>query len=189
MTNPENSPVVTDRTRRLIGWRIAAWTGAGLVLLLPLIAMRFTTEVQWTGLDFAVAGVLLTALVGAFELAVRLTGDWMYRGAVVVAAGAAVIMLWVQGAVGLGGSEDDLFNLLFLLPLLVGATGSFIAGFRAGGMSRTLWVMAAVQAVTVIIGYAVARDEDAFLLGLWVFAWALSAFLFGRSALNAQARS
>lgn len=189
MTNTENSPVVTDRTRRLVGWRIAAWTGAGLVLLLPLIAMRFTAEVQWTGLDFVAAGVLLAALVGAFELVVRLTGDWMYRGAVVVAAGAAVVMLWAQGAVGLTGSENDLFNLLFLLPLLVGATGCLIAGFRAGGMSRTLWAMAAVQAATVVVGYAVTRDTDAVLMGLWVAAWALSAWLFGRSALKGEARS
>ena len=189
MKNPENSPVVNDRAHRLVGWRIAAWTGAGLVLLLPLIAMRFTAEVQWTGFDFAVAGVLLAALVGAFELVVRLTGDWMYRGAVVVAAGAAFVMLWVQGAVGLVGSENDLFNLLFLLPLLVGATGCFIAGFRAGGMSRTLWAMAAVQAATVAIGYAVTRDTDAVLLLLWVAAWALSAWLFGRSATKGEARS
>jgi len=189
MTNTENSPVVTDRKGGLVGWRIAAWTGAGLVLLLPLIAMRFTAEVQWTGFDFVVAGVLLAALVGAFELVVRLTGDWLYRGAVVVAAGAAFVMLWVQGAVGLVGSENDLFNLLFLLPLLVGATGCFIAGFRAGGMSRTLWAMAAVQAITVVIGYAVSRDTDAFLLCFWVFAWVLSAWLFGRSALKGEARS
>ena len=189
MTNTDNSPVVNDRKGGLIGWRIAAWTGAGLILLLPLIAMRFTTEVKWTGFDFLVAGVLLAGLVGAFELVVRLTGDWFYRGGVVVAAGAAFVMLWAQGAVGLVGSENDLFNLLFLLPLLVGATGGFIAGFRAGGMSRTLWAMAAVQATTVAIGYAVTRDADAFLLLLWVFAWSLSAWLFGRAALKGGLRS
>lgn len=189
MTNVEDSPDFEPNGRRLVGWRIAAWTGAGLVLLLPLIAMRFTTEIRWTGFDFVVAGMLLVALVGAFELVVRLTGDWMYRGAVVVAAGAAFVMLWAQGAVGLVGSEDDLFNLLFLLPLLVGATGGFIAGLRAGGMSRTLWAMGAVQAATVVVGYAVTRDTDAFLLGLWVLAWALSAWLFGRSALKGEARS
>lgn len=188
MTNTENSPVVTDRRGGLIGWRIAAWTGAGLILLLPLIAMRFTNEVKWTGFDFLVAGLLLAGLVGAFELVVRLTGDGFYRGGVVVAAGAAFVMLWAQGAVGLVGSENDLFNLLFLLPLLVGATGALIAGFRARGMSRTLWAMAVMQAITVVTGYAVTRDTDAFLLLLWVFAWSLSARLFGWASRNEEVR-
>lgn len=189
MTNPENSPVVTDRTRRLVGWRIAAWTGAGLVLMIPLIAMRFTGEVRWTGLDFAVAVAILAALIGAAELAVRLSNDWLYRAGVAVAVVAAFLMVWAQGAVGLVGSENDLFNLLFLLPLLVGATGALVGRFRAGGMSRTLWAMAAVQAATVVVGYTVTRDTDAFLLCAWVIAWALSAGLFGRAIPNGEARS
>lgn len=189
MTTPENSPVLTARPRRLVGWRIAAWTGAGLVLLLPLIAMRFTTEVQWTGFDFVVAGALLAALIGAAELAVRLSDDWLYRAGVAVAAVAAFLMVWAQGAVGLVGSENDLFNLLFLLPLGVGVTGALVARFRPGGMSLTLWAMAAVQAGTVAVGYAVTRDTDAFLLVAWVMAWALSAGLLGRAAQNAEAGS
>lgn len=188
MTNPENSPVVTDRTRRLVGWRIAAWTGAGLVLMIPLIAMRFTSEVQWTGLDFVVAGVLLAALIGAAELAVRLSDDWLYRAGAAVAVVAAFLMLWAQGAVGLVGSENDLFNLLFLLPLGMGAIGALAARFRARGLSLTLWAMAAMQAATVIVGYAITRDTDAFLLCAWVVAWALSAGLFGRAASNAEVR-
>lgn len=189
MTTPENSPVLTPRPRRLVGWRIAAWTGAGLVLMIPLIAMRFTSEVQWTGFDFAVAGAMLAALIGAAELAVRLSDDWLYRAGVAVAAVAAFLMLWVQGAVGLVGSENDLFNLLCLLPLGVGAMGALVARFRAGGLSRTLWAMAAVQAGTVVVGYALTRDTDAFLLCAWVLAWALSAGLFGRAASNGEARA
>lgn len=189
MTTPENSPVVTDRTRRLVGWRIAAWTGAGLVLMIPLIAMRFTSEVQWTGFDFAVAGAMLAALIGAAELAVRLSEDWLYRAGAAVAVVAAFLMVWAQGAVGLVGSENDLFNLLFLLPLGVGATGALVARFRAHGLGLTLWTMAAVQAGTVAVGYALTRDTDAFLLCAWVVAWALSAGLFGRAAQNAEVGS
>lgn len=171
----------------LAGWRIAAWTGAGLILLLPLVAMRFTDEVQWTAFDFLVAAGLLGALVGAFELVVRLSGNGFYRAGVVIAALGAFLMLWVQGAVGLVGSENDLFNLLFLTPLLVGAVGGFIADFRAAGMRRLFWVMSALQAVTLAIGYAITRDTDAFLLAFWVVLWAFSAWLFGRADKTSRA--
>lgn len=178
---------VEARKGGLAGWRIAAWVGAGLILLLPLAAMQFSTEVNWSAFDFVVAAIMLGALVGAFELVVRLSGSMPYRAAVVVAAGATFLMVWIQGAVGLVGSENDLFNLLFLAPLLVGATGCFIAGFKAGGMSRALAAMAVIQAITLAIGYAVTRDADAFLIAFWVFAWALSAWLFSRADRRPEA--
>ncbi len=174
----------TMETRKggLVGWRIAAWAGAGLILLLPLVAMQFSSEVNWTAFDFVIAAIMLGSLVGAFELVVRLSGSMPYRAAVVIGAVAAFLMVWVQGAVGLVGSENDLFNLLFLLPLLVGAAGCFIAGFKAPGMSRVLTAMAVLQAITLAIGYAVTRDTDSFLIAFWVFAWSLSAWLFSRAA-------
>lgn len=187
MTNSENTPSRTRKKGGLVGWRIAAWTGAGLILLLPLVAMQFNTDVNWTVFDFVVAGAMLAALVGAFEVVVRLSGNWAYRAAVVVAALAAFLMVWVQGAVGLVGSENDLFNLLFLVPLLIGATGCFIANFKAAGMSRMLWVMAVVQLITIGISWAVTRDPDSFILLAWVFAWSLSAWLFGRAVQVEQA--
>lgn len=177
---------VEARKGGLIGWRIAAWVGAGLILLLPLVAMRFSSEVNWTAYDFVVAAIMLGALVGAFELVVRLSGSLPYRAAVVVAAGATFLMVWAQGAVGLVGSENDLFNLLFLAPLLVGAAGCFIVGFKARGMSRVLAAMAVIQAITLAIGYAATRDADAFLIAFWVFAWSLSAWLYSRAARIAE---
>lgn len=189
MTNAENSPHLQPPRRRLTGWRIAAWTGAGLVLMIPLVAMRFTDGVRWTGFDFAVAAAMLAALVGAAELAVRLSDDWLYRAGVAVAAVAAFLLLWAQGAVGLVGSENDLFNLLFFLPLGVGAIGALVVRFRSRGLSLTLGGMAALQAGTVAVGYAITRDTDAFLLCAWVVAWALSAGLFGRAAPNGEARA
>lgn len=186
MTNTEYGlDPMNGKTRRLVGWRIAAWTGAGLVLLIPLIAMRFTAEVRWTGFDFAVAGLMLAALVGAFELAVRLSGDGGYRAGAAVTAVAAFLMVWAQGAVSLVGSETDLSGLLFLMPLAVGAVGVLAARFRARGLSRTLWVMAGVQIITAAVGFVVTRDADAVLPGFWVAAWAVSAILFDRSARKA----
>ncbi len=188
MIRTENSPVVEPPPRRLTGWRIAAWTGAALVLMIPLIAMRFTGEVRWTGADFFVAGAMLAALIGAAELAVRISDDWLYRAGAAVAVVAAVLMVWVQGAVGLVGSERDLEGLWFFAPLAIGAGGALLSRFRAGGLSRTLWVMAGVQAGMAAVDYGVMRDADVFLAGGWVLAWAVSAILFARAA-RSEARS
>lgn len=45
-------------------WRIAAWSIAAGLLLLPLLAMQVTDEVDWNRADFAVAAALLVG-VGA----------------------------------------------------------------------------------------------------------------------------
>lgn len=40
-------------------FRIVAWAIGGLMLLTPLVAMQFTSEVNWTGSDFIFAAVLI----------------------------------------------------------------------------------------------------------------------------------
>jgi hypothetical protein len=44
--------------------RIAIWGTAAFLLLLPWVAMQFTTEVNWTLFDFLVIGVMLLAACG-----------------------------------------------------------------------------------------------------------------------------
>ena len=46
-------------TRGRSPWRIFGWGMAAVVLLLPLVGMQFTSEVNWTGFDFLVAGVMV----------------------------------------------------------------------------------------------------------------------------------
>lgn len=181
MTKTEGAAQTMGRKGGMVGWRIAAWVGAGLILLLPLVAMQFNTEVQWTATDFVFAGIMLATLVGAFELVVRLSGNIAYRGAVVVAALTGFLLVWINLAVGIVGSEDNAINLIFFLPLLVGATGAFVSDFKAKGMARTLWAMAAIQAVTAVIGFQTGEMADG-AVAVFTAAWMLSAWLFGRAA-------
>jgi len=51
--------LVQNITRRLIVWAVVV----ALILLIPLVAMQFTSEVNWTLSDFVFAGVLLFARV------------------------------------------------------------------------------------------------------------------------------
>jgi predicted Na+-dependent transporter len=53
-------------------WRIVIWGTAAFLLLLPLIAMQFTNEVNWDETDFVVFGAMLFGACGVYELAARM---------------------------------------------------------------------------------------------------------------------
>ncbi len=81
---------------------IFAWlaVATGLLLLLPWVAMQFTAEVHWTGLDFAVMGGLLFGMGSLFVLLARRLPrrHWLVLGLVVALLFAYV---WAELAVGL----------------------------------------------------------------------------------------
>ncbi|MFQ5568895.1 MAG: hypothetical protein ACE5G0_04420 [Rhodothermales bacterium] len=130
-------------------WRIAAWSVAGLILLLPLVAMQFT--VNWDVFDFVVFGALLVGAGVTFELAARMTGNTAYKTAAGVALAAAFLLVWVNVAVGLIGSEDNDANLMYFGVLAVGVVGAFIARFQPRGMALALFATALAQALVAAI--------------------------------------
>ena len=81
--------------------RAAGWSGVVLALLTPLIAMRFTDEVNWTAFDFAFAGVLLVGAGLLLELIVQKARGPALRIGLAVAVVAAVLLVWADGAVGI----------------------------------------------------------------------------------------
>jgi len=88
-------------SRRLPAWRLALWGVATSLLLAPAVAMRFTQEVQWDGLDFLVFGGLLLIACGAFELSMRLMIRPRARGLAGFAIVAVFLLVWAELAVGL----------------------------------------------------------------------------------------
>jgi hypothetical protein len=168
---------------------VAAWAAAALVLLLPLVAMQFTDGVNWDVADFVIAGALLVGVGVPYELAVRKTGDTAYRAAVGVALAAAFLLVWVNGAVGIIGSEANDANLMYYGVLAVGVIGAFVARFRPGGMARALVATALAQASVAVIalvyglgGPASGPAEILILNGCFVALFAGSAWLFRRAA-------
>lgn len=77
--------------------------GAGLVLLVPLIAMLFTDEVQWGVFDFIVIGTLHIGAGLVYEFATTKVPK-KYRGPIAVVIGALVLLTWAELAVGIFGS-------------------------------------------------------------------------------------
>jgi hypothetical protein len=181
--------------RRGRRWRTAAWGTAALLLLLPLLAMQVTDEVAWTVTDFAVFGAMLIAAGGTYDLAARMTGNTAYRAAVGVALAAAIILVWMNLAVGIIGTEDNPANLMYGGALAVGIIGAIIARFQPSGMARTLVAMALAQAliavIAVIAGLGYPASPPLEILGvtaLFAALWLMSAWLF-RKAAHEQAPS
>ena len=85
--------------------------------MVPLVAMQFTDEVAWDETDFVVAGALLVGTGLAYELGARMTGNTAYRPAVGVALAAALMLVWMNLAVG---TEDDSPGLMLFGVLVVG---------------------------------------------------------------------
>ena len=88
------------KNKRLIGILLAV---AGL-LLIPLIATRFTSEVNWDAFDFIVAGVLLLGTGLACEFVLRTVRKTSYRVAICMTILFALFIVWAELAVGIIGT-------------------------------------------------------------------------------------
>jgi hypothetical protein len=137
--------------RRGNRWRVAAWTAAALILLLPFIAMQFSDEVNWGVADFALAGALLIGVGVTYALVTRKTGNASYRIGVGVALMAGVLLVWVNGGVGLIGAEDNDANMMYYGVLAIGVLGALMARFQPHGMARALLATALAQTLVVVI--------------------------------------
>lgn len=74
------------------------------ILIIPLAAMQFTDEVNWTPFDFAVAGALLLATGLTCELVIRLVPKTGHRIVICLAILAALLLVWAELAVGIFGT-------------------------------------------------------------------------------------
>ncbi len=139
----------TDKTayRYAIGVALAA----AFILLLPLLAMQITDEVVWDLADFAVAWTLLVGAGLTYKLVARKMGNIAYRAAVGVAVATALLLVWMNLAVGLIGNEDNPANLMYFVVLAIGIIGAIIAHFQPQGMARALFATALAQVLVAVI--------------------------------------
>ncbi len=175
--------------------RLAVWGAAALVLLVPLIAMQFTDEVNWDETDFIVFGAMLAAACGTYELAARTTRNTAYRAGFGIALAAAFLLVWMNLAVGIIGSEDNPANLMYSGVLAVGIIGALIARFQPQGMAWTMVSTALAQALVGIIALIAGLGSTGtnwpqviVVLTLFFAAlWLGSAWLFRRAAEQTSA--
>lgn len=174
--------------------RIAAWIGAAVLLLVPLAAMQFTDEVAWTLSDFAVFAILLAGTLAAFEFVLRRTADRFYRIAAGTALAAGFLLVWINGAVGIVGSESNPLNRVYAAVIAVALIGALLARFRPRGMAIAMRVAAAAQVTATGValsrslgpGSDVSVGAPVALTSIIVALWLVSAWLFARSATRSS---
>jgi len=172
--NTQHNPV--PRPAR-ISWRLIGWGAAAALLMVPLVAMQFTSEVNWDETDFIVMGALLAAVGGAMELGVRQSGNRTYRAGFAVAVLGAFLTVWSNLAVGIVGNEDRAFNFWFFGVLVLGMFGALVARFRALGMASTLLAMAVAQVALFVLA-ALSVPASPWPALFFAPFWLLSAGLF-----------
>jgi hypothetical protein len=106
--SPKEASKMSKPTYRSVV-RVALVTSC--VLLLPLVAMQFTDEVDWGVADFVLAGLLLGGTGLLLELAVRRPGNLVYRAAAAAIGVAAIV---------LGEADDAPGLMLFGFLLIIG---------------------------------------------------------------------
>ncbi|HEU5077670.1 MAG TPA: hypothetical protein VFT72_00560 [Opitutaceae bacterium] len=166
------------------------------VLLVPLAAMLLRVEGwAWSASDFIVAWMLMTGIGLAYVLVTRNASTTAYRVAAGIALGTAFLLIWVNGAVGLIGSENNPANLMYGGVLVIGAVGAAMARFAALGMARTLFAAAFVQFAVPVVSLMLRPGDfspgviPVFALNfLFVLLFIGSALLF-RHAAHTQAEN
>ena len=175
-------------------WYVALATAS--ILMVPLVAMLFTTEVNWNLLDFVVMGILLFGTGLTYVLISKVSDSMAFRTAIGVAVVAGLLLIWVNLAVGIIGSEDNPTNLLYLGVLIVGIIGAGIARFQQRGMAHAMFATALAQLLVPVIAMIIWRpslDEPPGILGVFIlnafFAalFVVSALLFKRAAHKQKA--
>ena len=165
--------------------------GVAFILLLNWLAMQFTDRVKWGVFDFVLAGALLFGMGLAFDLAARKGGQTgvadnaAYRVAVGMALAGALLLVWINLAVGVIGSEDNPANLMYFGVLAVLVAGALAARFRPQGMVRTLFATALAQAivtgVALVTGKGLEVLEVVLLNGFFAALWVGAGVLFRRA--------
>ena len=172
--------------KKTIGLRPALLTA--FILLIPLVAMQFTDEMNWTLFDFIIMGVLVFGTGFTYELVTRRSANNTYRVAVGVAAVTGFLLIWVNLAVGIIGSEDNPVNLMYFGVLAVGIIGAIFARLRPRGMVWVMMVMAIAQMSVPVIALITAKLAVTMeppgivgvfaLNGFFAILFAISALLF-----------
>jgi hypothetical protein len=118
-----------------------------VILFIPLVAMQFTNEVNWSVSDFLIMEVLIFTTGFSYMLLTRLTSNIIYKAAVALGIASTFLLIWANLAVGLIGSGPNAANLMYIGIVAIVITGTFLSRFTTKGME---WVMFSA-AVTLML--------------------------------------
>ena len=76
----------------------------GLLLLIPLIAMQLTDEVNWSFFDFVIMGVMLSITGLAIGIIIKKIKYYKYRNIFITIIVMIFLLTWAELGVGLFGT-------------------------------------------------------------------------------------
>lgn len=130
-----------------------------LILSIPLIAMQFTSEVNWSVGDFIIMGILIFSTALAYVLISRYAPNFIYRAAIGAAIGTTFLMVWANLAVGLIGAGPHAGNLMYIGVVAVVIMGTYFSRFTAKGMELAMF--GAAFSLVLLAGIALLANMQA----------------------------
>ena len=115
------------------------------------------------------------------ELIAARSRNLAYRAGAALAVFASFATVWANAAVGMIGSEDNLYNLIFIGVLFVALIGAILARFRPGGMMGAMLAAGLAQLAAGAVGAAADPRGGIFSMG-FAGMWLLAAALFRNAA-------
>lgn len=148
----------------------------------------------WDYVDFAVFGVMILIVGYLYALASRKAASKRGRAAFGIALGTAFVLVWINGAVGMIGDENNDANMFYFGVLAVGAVGAAIARFQPLGMVWAMCATAIAQVAVAVLALIAGLGSTApawpadilVLTGIFVALWLLSAWLFWDAAIRSR---
>jgi hypothetical protein len=173
---------IEEQTPRTHVWRIVGWGGAVALILTPLVAMQFTTEVNWDETDFIFAAIIFGIVGGLIELAVRISSNWYFRFGAMFAVLAGFMVVWSNLAVGMIGNEDNPVNLWFGTVLLIAISGAILSRFRKGIMAPAMLAAGTMQAAIGLFAGILGSDPRGGIFTIVLAVpWMVAGILFVRN--------
>ena len=172
-------------------WRFVLWAIPTALLVTPAIMMAIQADGWlWTPFDFVFAAVLLYGATATADLAIRKGGSMAYRLGAGLAVLVSFLLIWVNGAVGVIGDEDNPANMTFIGIIAVAAAGSVIARFQPRGMARAMLaacvLTAGIAVAAPVLGWGADEPPGTAglmaLIGAFAAMWGTSAALFAKAA-------
>lgn len=71
------------------------------ILAIPLVAMQFTDQVNWSAADFIVGGILIFGVAIALDIGRRKLKNQKYRNLILLIIVLAFLLIWAELAVGI----------------------------------------------------------------------------------------
>ncbi|MCO6473553.1 MAG: hypothetical protein J5I57_07485 [Melioribacteraceae bacterium] len=164
-----------------------------LLLLIPLLAMQFSSGVDWSLFDFIVAGFLLFGTGLTYVLLTTKVKNGTYKAGIAFGLFAGLFLIWANLAVGIIGSEDNPVNIIYYGVIGIGILGAVISRFKSRGLSLTMFVIALILLLitAIVLIYAWTQSADfrtnelmAYIgvHGLFIFLFSISGVLFRQAA-------